>query len=148
MRVATIVLSASCLLAGAAVADSVHVENLWVRATAPGQKIAGGFMDITADADMKLVGGSSSVSRALELHTMKIEDGIMKMRSVKEIHLPRGQTVKLAPGGLHIMFVDINKPIQAGEKVPVTLIVKGANGKEQKIDLQAEARMMGSMPGH
>jgi periplasmic copper chaperone A len=146
MRVATIVMCASCLLAGAAVADSVNVENIWVRATAPGQKIAGGFMDIKADADMKLVGGSSPVSRALELHAMKIEDGVMKMRSVKEILLPRGQTVKLAPGGLHLMFVGINKPIQAGEKVPVTLIVKGADDKEQKIDLQAEARMMGSMP--
>ena len=59
---------AGCLLTQAALADSVKVENAWVRATAPGQKVAGGFMDLTADADMTLVGGSSPVSNSLELH--------------------------------------------------------------------------------
>ena len=148
MRLAVIALFSGCLFAGATLADSVRIENAWARATAPGQKIAGGFMDLTADTDMTLVGGSSPVSRALELHTMKIEDGIMKMRPVKEIALPRGQTVKLAPGGLHIMFVDIKKPLQAGEKVPLSLIFKGSDGKEQQIDVQADARMMSGMPRH
>jgi len=148
MRFAVIALSIGCLFAGAAVADNVKVENIWARATAPGQKVAGGFMEITADADMVLVGGSSPVAKSLELHTMKQEDGMMKMRQVKEIALPRGQTVKLAPGGLHVMFVDIGKQIQAGERVPLTLIVRSADGKERKLDLQADARMMGGMPRH
>jgi copper(I)-binding protein len=148
MRLAVIALFSGCLFAGAPLADSVKIENVWARATAPGQKVAGGFMEITADADMAIVGGSSPASRALELHTMKLEDGMMKMRQVKEIALPKGQMVKLAPGGLHLMFIDIKKQIQTGDKVPLTLIVKGPDGKQQKLDLQAKARMMGGMPRH
>jgi copper(I)-binding protein len=46
------------------------------------------------------------------------------------------------------MFIDIKKQIQTGDKVPLTLIVKGPDGKQQKLDLQAKARMMGGMPRH
>src|SRR3989339_989176 len=123
------------LLAVPALADSVKIENAWVRATAPGQKVAGGFMDISADADMAVIGGSSPVSRSLELHIMKMDGGVMEMRQVKEIALPKGQTVKLQPGGLHIMFIGIKQQLKDGDKVPVTLIVKGADGKEQKMDV-------------
>lgn len=129
-------------------ADAVKVENAWTRPTAPGQKVAGGFMDITADADMVLVGGSSPVSNALELHVMKMEKGVMEMRQVKEIALPKGKTVSLKPGGLHVMFIGIKQPIKEGDKVPVTLIVKGADGKEQKLAMEAEARTMGDMGRH
>lgn len=126
-----------------ALADSVKIENAWVRATAPGQKVAGGFLELTADADMALVGGSSPVSRSLELHIMKMDGGVMEMRQVKEIALPKGQTVKLEPGGLHIMFIGIKKQLKAGDKAPLTLIVKGVDGKEQKLDVQAEVRKPG-----
>ncbi len=130
-------------LALPALADSVKIEDAWVRATAPGQKVAGGFMQLTADADMALVGGSSPVSRSLELHIMKMDGGVMEMRQLKEIALPKGQTVKLQPGGLHLMFIGIKQQIKDGDKVPVTLIVKGADGKEQKLDVQAEVRKPG-----
>ncbi len=130
-------------LALPALADSVKIEDAWVRATAPGQKVAGGFMQLTADADMALVGGSSPVSRSLELHIMKMDGGVMEMRQVKEIALPKGETVKLQPGGLHIMFIGIKQQIKPGDKVPITLIAKGADGKEQKLDVQAEVRKPG-----
>jgi copper(I)-binding protein len=126
-----------------ALADSVKIENAWVRATAPGQKVAAGFLDLTADADMTVVGGSSPISQRVELHFMRMDKGVMEMRLMKEIALPKGQTVKLEPGGLHIMFIGINKQIKAGEKVPVTLIVKGADGKEQKLAVEAEVRKPG-----
>ena len=126
-----------------ALADSVKIENAWVRATAPGQKVAGGFLDLTADADMVVVGGNSPVSQRVELHFMRMDNGVMEMRQMKEIALPKGQTVKLEPGGLHIMFIGINKQIKAGEKVPVTLIVKRTDGKEQKLAVEAEVRKPG-----
>jgi copper(I)-binding protein len=139
MQRTVIALFAGCVLATPALADSVKIENAWARATVPGQKVAGGFMDLTADADMVVVGGSSPVSTSLELHIMKMDGGVMEMRQLKEIALPKGQTVKLEPGGLHIMFIGIKKQIKPGDKVPVTLIVKGADGKEQKLNVQAEA---------
>jgi copper(I)-binding protein len=127
-------------LATPALADGVKVEHAWVRATAPGQKVAGGFMDLTADADMALMGGSSPVSKVLELHFMRMENGVMEMRRMREIALPRGKTVRLEPGGLHIMFIGLKAPIKPGRKVPITLFVKGANGGEQKLAVEAEAR--------
>jgi len=134
-------------LAAPALADSVKVDNAWVRATAPGQKVAGGFMNLTADADMVLLGGSSPVSKTLELHIMKMDGGVMEMRQVKEIALPKGQTVSLEPGGLHVMFIGLKGQIREGQKVPMTLLVKGTDGKEQNLVLEAVARKSGGM-GH
>jgi len=135
-------------LAAPALADSVKVDNAWVRATAPGQKVAGGFMNLTADADMTLVGGTSPVSNAFELHIMKMEGGVMEMRQVKDIALPKGKTVSLEPGGLHVMFIDLKGQIKPGQKVPMTLIVRGADGKEQPLAVEAGARKMGGMHHH
>ena len=127
-------------LAIPALADSVKIENAWVRVTAPGQKVAGGFMDLTADADMTLIGGSSPVSREFELHFMRMQDGVMEMRQMQEIKLPKGKTVSLEPGDLHVMFIGLKSQIKPGQKVPMTLIVKDADGKQQKLAVQAEAR--------
>jgi len=134
-------------LAAPALADSVKVDNAWVRATAPGQKVAGGFMNLTADADMVLLGGSSPVSKTLELHIMKMDGGVMEMRQVKEIALPKGQTVNLEPGGLHVMFIGLKGQVREGQKVPMTLLVRGTDGKEQKLAVEAVARKSGGM-GH
>lgn len=132
-------------LAASALADSVKVENAWVRATAPGQMVAGGFMDLTADADMTLVGGSSPVSKAFELHFMKMDNGVMEMRQMAEIALPKGKTVSLAPGGLHVMFIGLKHQVREGQKVPMTLVVRGVDGKEQTLAVEARASRMGGM---
>lgn len=126
-----------------ALADTVKVDNAWVRATAPGQKVAGGFMNLTADADMTLVGGESPVSKTFELHFMRMENGVMEMREMKEIALPKGKTITLEPGNLHVMFIGLKQQIKPGQKVPMTLRVKGADGKETKIAVEAEARKPG-----
>jgi copper(I)-binding protein len=131
-------------LGASAHADTVKIENPWVRATAPGQKVAGGFMKLTADADMTLVGGSSPISKTFELHFMRMDNGVMEMRQMQEIKLPKGQTVSLEPGNLHVMFIGLKSQIKPGQKVPVTLIVKGADGKEQKIAVEAEAYKPGA----
>ena len=132
-------------LATPVLADTVKVENAWVRATAPGQQVAGGFMNLTADADMTLLGGTSPVSRTLELHFMRMENGVMEMRQMKEIALPKGQTVSLEPGGLHVMFIGLKEQIRDGQKVPMTLTVRGADGKEQNLVMEAVARKSGGM---
>ncbi len=146
MQSTVIALLVGGLLAGSALADNVKVENAWVRATAPGQKVAAGFMELTADADMTLVGGSTPVSRTLELHFMKMEGGVMEMRQMQEIPLPRGKTVSLEPGDLHLMFIGLKGQIKPGQKVPITLVVKGGDGKEQKLAVEAEAHRAGG--GH
>jgi len=130
---------AGCLFASSPLADTVKVENAWVRATAPGQKVAAGFMELTADADMTLIGGSSPISQRFELHFMRMQDGVMEMRQMQEIKLPKGKTVSLEPGDLHVMFIDLKSRIKPGQIVPITLIVKSADGKEQQLVVRAEA---------
>ena len=144
-RRAALLAIATLMLATPALADNVRVDDPWTRATAPGQKVAGGFMRLTADADMTLLGGSSPVSTHFELHTMSMDDGVMVMREVENIALPKGKTVELKPGGLHIMFIGLRQPIKAGDKVPVTLRLRGGDGKERTLEIEAEARAPGGM---
>jgi len=130
-------------LSAAAWADAVKVENAWVRATAPGQKVAAAFMDLTANADLTLVAAESAASKVVELHTMRMEDGVMVMRQVKEIALPKGEKVSLKPGGLHVMLIDLNGQIQPDNKVGVTLVVKDKAGKLSRIPVEAMAMAPG-----
>lgn len=133
------------LFALPALADSVKVDHPWVRATAPGQQVAGAFMDLTADADMTLVGAQSEAAKTVELHTMSMDNGVMVMRKVEDIALPKNKTVSLKPGGLHVMLIGLNGQIKEGDKTAITLVVKAADGKEQKIAVEAPT-MAGAMP--
>lgn len=136
-------LAASLTLMTVAHAESVQISNVWMRATAPGQKVAGGFMDLTASEDMRLTGGSSPACGRVELHTMRMEGGMMVMRQVPDIPLPKGQTVSLKPGGLHIMCIDLKQPLKRGERVPLSLRVRASGGQEQTLQVEAEVRDAG-----
>lgn len=134
-------------LSAAALADTVKLHDPWARATAPSAPAAGVFMTLTADANMNLIGAESAASKVVELHTMKIENGVMVMRQVPEILLPKDKAVELKPGGLHIMLIGLNAQLKSGEKVEMTLRVKDSQGKEQRIPVTAEIRTPGkAMP--
>lgn len=137
------------MLAAPAVADTVKIDHAWVRASAPGQPVAGAFMDLTADADMTLVAAESPAAKVTELHTMAMDKGMMIMRPVKEIALPKGKTVSLKPGGLHVMLIDLKGRIMEGDKIAIGLTVRGADGKTQNLSVEAVARQMERpMEGH
>ena len=93
---------------------------------------------------MTLVGGASPVSKHFELHLMRMENGVMEMRELKQIVLPKGKTIRMEPGGLHVMFIDLKQPIRAGQKVPMTLIVRGADGKDRKLAVEAQSKLTSS----
>lgn len=137
MRIRALLLSV--LLAAPSFAADIKVENAWVRAPAPGQVVVGGFMNITSAKDAKLLSASSPVAGTTELHEMSMKDGVMMMRPVPFVALPEGQVVKLEPGGLHIMLIDLKKPLKAGDKVPFTLKIQ-AGKTQQSIEVQAEVR--------
>ena len=92
-------------------------------------------MNITAKAGTRLVGVSSPVAGVAEVHEMKLENDIMKMRAVPALDLPAGQTVSLKPGGYHIMLMDLKAPLAKDSTVPMTLRFKDAKGVESKLDL-------------
>ncbi len=130
-------LMAVVFLSGPALAADVRVEHAWIRATAPGQSVAGAFLDLTADADARLIGAECPAAVTLELHTMSMKDGMMTMRRVKDIALPKGRTVSLRPGGLHIMLIGLKAPLRDGDQVPLTLRLRDAKGRMSSLRVQA-----------
>lgn len=64
---------------------------------------------------------SSPVAQRVEVHSMQSQDGVMRMRAVDPLDVPAGQTVRMAAGGLHLMFVGLKGPLAPGDKFPVTL---------------------------
>jgi copper(I)-binding protein len=129
-------------------ADSVKVENAWARATAPGQPVGAAFMDLSADAHMTLLSATSPAAKTVELHTMSMDKGVMVMRELKKIDLPKGKTVSLQPGGLHIMLIDLNAPLEAGKQTQVTLRVKNSKGKTSELSVDVPVRAMAASAEH
>src|SRR4030095_1400355 len=85
-------------------AQSVEVKGAWVRGTVPGQKGTGAFMELTSKRTGRLVAVESASAGAVEIHNMKMEGSVMKMFAVNGVDLPANRTVKLAPGGYHVMM--------------------------------------------
>jgi len=150
MKVNVLAITAMAALAAqSAWAANLSVTDAWARATMPGQKVSGAYMQLQSDADARLVSASSPAVPRVEVHEMKMDGDVMRMREVKSIELPKGKTVSLEPGGYHIMLMNLAKPIAAGEVIPLTLVVE-SGGKRQTIEVKAEARAPGSgaMPHH
>jgi hypothetical protein len=139
----------ACSLAFAASAwaqSPVQVQDAWARATVAHQSATGAFMKLTAPAAIRLVEARSPVAGIVEVHEMKLEGGVMRMRAMPALNLPAGQTVELKPGGLHVMLMDLKGPVKAGDTVPLTLVFEGADGQRFTQDVKATARALGVTP--
>lgn len=117
----------------------VVVKDAWVRGTVQGQKATGAFMQITSASDASLVAVSSPVANVVELHTMSMDGGVMKMRQVESIALPAGGAVDLKPGGYHLMLMDVG-PLKDGESVSLKLTFADKAGKRTTQDVSAVVR--------
>ncbi len=133
-------------LALAAVATHAHefkvgaitIGHPYARATAAGQPIGGGFMKfVNGGGNDKLLSVSAEVSTSVELHEMKMEGDVMKMRQVEGIELPASKTVELKPGGYHVMFIGLKAPLKAGDSFPVKLKFEKAG--VVTVDVKVEA---------
>ena len=134
-------LSLAALIAAAAAlpafAQTVDVKDAWVRVSVPGQKATGAFMKITARDGARLVAASSPVAGVAEVHEMKMDGNVMKMRAVEGgLELPAGKTVELKPGGFHVMLMDLKAALPKDSTVPLTLVFKDAKGVESKVELK------------
>ena len=130
------------LSSGALFAQAVDVQGAWARATVPGQKATGAFMKLTAKDGSKLVGVSSPVAGVGEVHEMKMEGDVMKMRAVQGgLDLPAGKAVELKPGGYHVMLMDLKSTLQKDTTIPLTLVFKDAKGVETKAEIQVPVAM-------
>lgn len=134
-------------LTGLAWAQTVRVDDPWVRGTVAQQKATGAFMRLTAPENMKLVAAESSVAGVVEIHEMAMDGDVMRMRAIAALPLPAGRPVELKPGGYHVMLMDLKRPLSAGETVPLTLVFEGANGQRVRQDVQAKVMALGGPHG-
>ena len=122
---------------------TLEIATPWTRATAPTAKSGGGFMTITnkgSTAD-RLVAARSTVSAKVEIHEMKMDGSVMRMRELeKGLDIPAGATVALKPGGFHIMFMELKAPFAVNGKVPLTLVFEKAGS----IDVEMSVEAMGA----
>jgi hypothetical protein len=134
-------------------AQTVVVKDAWARATVPGQKATGAFMQLTAKDGAKLLSASTPVADVAEVHEMKMEGDVMKMRAVQGgLDLPAGKPVELKPGGYHVMLMDLKAALPKDSTIPMTLVFKDAKGVETRLELKvpvlatAPSARAGDMP--
>ena len=135
-------------------AGGLVITQAWSRATPGGAKIAGGYLTIenkgtTAD---RLIGAAVDVAGKVEVHEMAMNNGVMTMRPLdKGLAIEPGKTVKFAPGGYHLMLMDLKSPLKQGDKLPVTLEFEKAGKVKLAFDVQgvgAKGPSEGHSGGH
>jgi periplasmic copper chaperone A len=110
-------------------AGDLVISQSWTRATPGGAKVGGGYLTITNNgtAPDRLSGGSSEVAGKIEVHEMSMNGGVMTMRQLEDGRtIAPGKSVTLAPGGIHLMLLDLNAPLKQGQSVPITLTFERA----------------------
>lgn len=127
--------------APAAVAASVEVSAPWAAVTPGGAKVGAGYFTITnPGAADKLLGAASPRAKKVELHQMKMDGAMMSMRPVEGgVDVPAGGSVQFAPGGYHLMFIDIDAPFADGQSIPVTLTFEKAGAVDVALAVSASA---------
>jgi copper(I)-binding protein len=121
-------------------AADVEIKNPWVRGTVSGQQATGAFMEITSKSGATLVGASSPSAGVSELHEMKMDGGVMRMRAIPRLDLPAGKPVALGPGGYHVMLIQLKQPLKKGDRVALTLQIEGKDRKVEAVQVEAEVR--------
>ena len=119
---------------------SMHIEHPWSRATPKGAPVGAGYLVIEnrGSAVDRLLLISSEISGRVEMHEMAVTDGIMRMRPLpKGVEIAAGLTAKFEPGGLHIMFVDLKRPLEKGERIKATLNFEKAGAVEVEFVVEA-----------
>jgi len=134
----------------AALASAAHAEvyklgplvigQPWTRVTPKNAPVAGGYLKITntgATPD-RFVGGSTEVAKRFEIHEMKMDGGVMKMRELKDgLEIPPGATVELKPGSYHIMMLSLSRPLAKGERIKGSLVFEKAGKADVEFAVEA-----------
>jgi len=130
---------------------SLHIEHPWSRATPKGASVGAGYLVVenrgsTVDRFLS-VSVSPEIAGRTEMHEMAVTDGVMRMRPLpKGVELAPGMTAKFEPGGLHVMFMDLKRPFEKGERIKATLNFEKAGSVE--VEFVVDAMGGGSGHGH
>ena len=120
----------------------VTAVGAWARASVQGQRSSGAFMTLTASEPVTLVGVATPVAGIADVHEMKMEGDVMRMRPVQALDLPANKPVQLAPGGYHLMLQELKAPLKADTTIPLTLTFRTAKGEQRQLALQVPVSVM------
>lgn len=126
----------------------VVVEDAWTRATVAQQRATGVFMSLTAKVPTRVVGVSSPAAEVVELHEMRMDGEVMKMRAVEALDLRPGEKFVFAPGGHHVMLIGLTEQVREGAVIPVSLTIEDEAGERHVIAFTATARALTHSHGH
>jgi copper(I)-binding protein len=121
------------------------IDHPWSRATPKGASVAGGYLKITNTGTTpdRLTGGSAEIARRFEIHEMRMDGGVMKMRELANgVEIPAGATVELKPGSYHVMLLGLSKGTAKGERVKASLTFEKAG----KVDIEFDVEAVGGTP--
>jgi copper(I)-binding protein len=135
-------LLAASQLAFAQAQAPVTAVGAWARASVQGQRSSGAFMTLTATEPVTLVGVTTPVAGLAEVHEMKMDGDVMRMRPVQALNLPANQPVQLSAGGYHLMLQELKAPLKPGTTIPMTLTFRTAGGEQRRLALQVPVSVM------
>ena len=148
---AAALLAVSPLVAQTFRAGDIEITQPWSRATPQGAKVGAGYLQLInkgASAD-RLVSAKAPIAARVELHEMTVRDGVMTMRPLRDgIVIQPGQTVTFAPGGLHMMFMELARPLKQGEDFPTTLMFEKGGAIDVTFKVQSIGAREPGSPRH
>jgi copper(I)-binding protein len=148
---AALALGANAAFAAEFKAGSLEIKNPWTRATPKGASVAGGFLTITntGTAADKLVGGSVPFAGRFEVHEMKMDEGVMRMRPLSGgLEIKPGASVEFKPGSYHLMFMGLKQPLHQGQPVKGTLMFEKAGTVEIEYSVEPIGAPRPAAAGH
>ncbi len=130
----------------AAAAQAVRtpvITGVWARATVPGQPVGGAYMKISSPIDVTLLHVETDVAKEVQVHTMHMDHGMMRMREHGPLAIPAGKTIELAPGGLHLMLLGLKQALKAGDTMTLKMTFIDANKAKTTSVIKAPVRPIG-----
>ncbi len=140
LRMILIAVCAAAAAASVPARAQVDVKSAWVRGTVAAQKTTGAYMELKSANDSRLVGVESPIAGMAEVHEMRMDKNVMRMRAVPKLELPAGRIVELKPGGYHVMLIDLKKPLKKGDTVPLKLKIENKDKTISTVEVKAEVR--------
>ena len=128
--------------------EAPQISDVWIKATIPGSNVSAAYLRIKSAKTVKLVKAETAVANIAELHSMNMKDGVMEMKAESSFNVSAGKTIELKPGGMHIMLMQVAKPIKAGDKVPLTLTFDTGGGNSLVMNVEAIARAQSAHHAH
>lgn len=114
--------------------NTVTIKDAWVRSSAPGQNVGAAYMTLLSSQNASLIHAETNVTKSVEIHSMSMQNGVMKMRMLEKLALSANKPYKLAPGGFHLMLFDLKQPLAEGQQVEFELTFKSDDtGSKQKL---------------